>query len=362
MPEKKLVPGLVSVVSAWYNREQWVQDSIASVLAQTYKQLEIVVVDDGSTDGTLRELQSFNDHRLRVLTQENQGFVRAIRRAVSESRGEFVVVLDAGDIATPTLIEKQVDVLRRNGNVGIVGTYVQHLDVDTGRSTISSPSLDPSQPLIRQLIRRNIFSHGGTMYRRSLYDRVGGYREFFKFSQDYDLWLRMSEHAEAEIIPEVLYIRRVFPGGVSVDYRKRVTQAFLAAFAAECARMRLQKGLDPLDKYGTDAVFFRHRSRWLADRLASIALAAVEDKEVVEAYEITRLSVNEKLTLYNGLLWILLWATAEKSVLTADQVERLLHLGRGIVHRTRSLRRAVAKRTWLKAPDRRGNQNQCSTT
>lgn len=198
------------------------------------------------------------------------------------------------------------------------------------------------------------------MYRRSLYDRVGGYREFFKFSQDYDLWLRMSEHAEAEIIPEVLYIRRVFPGGVGVDYRKRVPQAFLAAFAAECARMRLQKGLDPLDKYGTDAVFFRHRSRWLADRLASIALAAVEDKEVVEAYEITRLSVNEKLTLYNGLLWILLWATAEKSVLTADQVERLLHLGRGIVHRTRSLRRAAAKRAWLRAPDRRGNQNQCS--
>src|SRR5690606_10164302 len=244
MSGNPLVPGLVSIVSAWYNREPWVKDSIASVLNQTYNQIEVVVIDDGSSDGTLRELRSINDGRMRVLTQENQGFVRAIRRAVAESRGEFVAVLDAGDIAGPTLIEKQVEVLHRNDHVGMVATYVKHVDVETGGSKISSPRLDSSKPLVRQLIRRNMFSHGGIMYRRSLYDRVGGDREFFKFSQDYDLWLRMSEYADAVIIPEVLYVRRLFPGGVGADYRKSVLQAFLAAFAAECAIERLEAGVD----------------------------------------------------------------------------------------------------------------------
>lgn len=331
---QKTIPGLVSVVSAWYNRGPWVKDSINSLLSQTYENIEIIVIDDGSTDDTLQELQSFNDKRMRVLTQENQGFVRSIRRAISESRGEFVAIHGAGDISLPTRLEKQVQVLLQDTSVGIVGCYVQNVDLVRGRTHLHAPSLVHSESLFHQLLRANVFTHGEVMFRRSLYDAVGGYREFFVFAQDRDLWLRMSEHANAAIVPEKLYVRYQFPGGVSTTAGKRALQAFLSEFAVDCARHRLRSGVDPLDEHGPYAIFYRRKSKSLAKRLASIALFSAMRGDLVQAYELIRLSLNEKWSLRSGLLSLLMWSSVERGWVSGECIRQILLLVRDLARRT----------------------------
>ena len=112
---------LVSVVSAYYNRQDKVIDSINSLLNQTYKNLEIIVIDDGSTDDTYKVLSSLEDPRLKIISQPNQGFVRAIRYAISVSNSEFIAIHGAGDISLPKRIEMQVNLLMGNPDIGVVG-------------------------------------------------------------------------------------------------------------------------------------------------------------------------------------------------------------------------------------------------
>lgn len=332
----ELVPGLVSIITAWYNREDQVKKSIESLLNQTYEQIEIIAVDDGSTDGTLGELLSFSDSRLKVISQENQGFVRAIRRAISESRGEYVAMHDAGDISLPTRIEKEVRVLREDPAVGMVGCYVEHFDPQTGTSVMAATDIDQSIPLLRQLLEGNIFSHGEVMYRRSLYERVGGYRVFFEFAQDHDLWLRMSQYARAAKVPEKLYVRYAFPDGVSVAYRKRARQMCLSDFAVACARRRLTHGKDFLEEYGVIGIRFRPRSPQLARRLSGLAHQAIRNGEMNDAYWIVGLSIKEKVIPRNVFLGFLLWCTVRKSWLSADQLRALMHATHRIISWLRS--------------------------
>lgn len=240
----------VSIVTVFYNREDLVSESMKSLVEQDYDNFEVIAIDDGSTDGTLSELQKFSSFKnVKVISLENNGFVKAIKHAITISSGEFVAVHGSGDLSHSNRIRLQAKELVDKSNVGLVASRSKFIVVDSNIEYIKG------EPVVRSyeksLLAKNFFHHGEVMYRRSLYEKVGGYREFFKFAQDMDLWCRMSHHCKFSLLESVLYTRYINqPDSVSENPEKTKLQRKLAKFATHCHKCRIFNGYDPLDKYG----------------------------------------------------------------------------------------------------------------
>src|SRR5579864_2507794 len=123
-------PPRVSIVMCVHNEERYLEQTIESILTQSFADFELVVVDDGSTDGTRRILSAVRDARLRVLRHEWQGIPRSRNRADSLARGEYIVRHDGDDLSLPERLENQIRFLDEHPNIGIVGTYVDIIDAD----------------------------------------------------------------------------------------------------------------------------------------------------------------------------------------------------------------------------------------
>lgn len=272
---------LVSVVSIYYNRSDSVHESVNSILDQSHKNLELIVIDDGSTDDTWEKLQSIHDPRLRIVRHENQGFVKSIRKAVDLCSGEFVAVHGSGDISLPERIARQLAVLEQNPDVGVVGCHVENRNQLRGYSTTHMPHVGPDAG--RQLAEANFLMHGEVMFRKRVYDAVGGYRIFFRMAQDRDLWLRMSERTGFHIVPEILYTRFVRLDGVGGGRPdRRAAQVLLSTLAVHCYELRRRGEADPVDAGDFEALMSmllnRESSRILALCATELAIAGRRDE------------------------------------------------------------------------------------
>lgn len=256
----------ISVVTVFYNRAAFVHSSVGSLLAQTHPNLEIIIVDDGSTDATAAKLGALCDPRVKIISHANCGFTASLNIGIRRSSGTYVAIHGAGDISHPQRMAEQSAVLDTKPNVGVVGCHVE--DASTGL-VVRSPS---GLPFFEAQTSRGLFTHGEVMFRRELYDRVGGYREFFQFAQDRDLWLRMSEHCDYEIVPKILYSRPNIDGTVRASVDKQITQVFLSDFAVQNALYRRAHGFDLVDRYGAESLWFRRQSPKLARRLAGLGI------------------------------------------------------------------------------------------
>jgi len=192
----------------------WVRDAVASILAQTLEDLELIVVDDGSTDATPGILAEVRDSRLRVERRPPSGLTRTLNVALGLARSALLARLDADDLALPERLERQRAFLAAHAEVGLLGTGAREVD-EAGRTVreIRPPADD--RAIRRALIRRNPFVHSSVMMRRNVLERVGGYDEALPVAQDYDLWMRMSQHTRLANLPEPLVVRRLVPGRVS---------------------------------------------------------------------------------------------------------------------------------------------------
>ncbi len=200
----------VSILLSVYNGKRYVAHALESLLAQTYRDFELLVVDDGSTDGSAKILHELarRDARIRIITNEkNIGLARSLNRALGASQGEYVARMDADDVALPERLEKQVAFLDANPGVGIVGTAYRFIN-DAGEATGGKHPLTDSRPLKQALIRHNPFLHSSVMICKHLLNRVGGYDPSYHRAQDYDLWMRVVPLCELANLPEILMQKR----------------------------------------------------------------------------------------------------------------------------------------------------------
>jgi len=319
----------VSVITIYYNRERYVTESIQSLLNQTYTNIEIIAVDDGSTDGTFQKLSEFNDPRLTVYTHPNMGFVKSLIEAIQKSTGELIAIHGSGDISLPQRIEKQVKIMQQFPNVGIVGCYVDELDLVSGKTMQRRPYISHTKNLTDQIIRSNPFTQGEVMFRRSVYEQAGGYREFFKYSQDRDLWLRMSLITDFYIIDEVLYRRFTLPGGVSRTIEKVIMQKYFVSLACQCIELK-RKGLpDLIEQHGIYAPFYRKRDNRLAWNLFLLSIYEWMNGEISKAIYINQLSINEKIRIYNIGQSIILNLASKSKLFNRMMKQLLIILGYG---------------------------------
>src|SRR5439155_898083 len=189
-------------------------DADRSVLTQTAGDLELIVIDDGSTDATTEILARVGDARLRVERQARLGLTRSLNRALGLARGALVARLDADGLAVPERFARQRAFLDAHPDVGLVGTGAGEVDA-AGREVGVVVPLADDAAIRRTLIRRNPFVHSSVMLRREAVLRVGGYDETLPVAQDYDLWMRLSRVTRLANLPEPLVVRRLLPGRVS---------------------------------------------------------------------------------------------------------------------------------------------------
>ena len=199
----------VSVLIPAYNAEQYIDEAIESVLNQTFQDFEIIVVNDGSTDETRTRLADYEDEpRITVIDQDNAGPAAARNRCFNASNGNFIAILDADDRSRPRRLELQSQRLEEDSELGLVGSYAQKI----------KPGGDPLEILEVPLKHREIaariddsnqFVHATVMMRRSVFEELGGYREDYPASEDYEFLRRATHNFQTANIPEVLYDYRI---------------------------------------------------------------------------------------------------------------------------------------------------------
>ncbi len=201
--------GLVSVVIPNYNYARFLREAIDSVLAQTYAEIEIIVVDDGSTDDSKDILKSYGQ-QIKAVFQQNQGVSAARNNGVNESRGEFISFLDADDLWLPAKIEKQVVRFQEDEKLGLVHVGVVEVDAngDFLLERLEGLEGDVSGELL--LIKQTILGGGsGLMVRRDVFDEVGGFDNRLSTSADWDLFYQISSRYPIGFVPEILLKYRV---------------------------------------------------------------------------------------------------------------------------------------------------------
>jgi len=194
---------MVSVIMPCYNQGQYIEAAIASVQAQTYPNLELIIINDGSTDeATIEVLNRINLPTGKILHTTNHGPSAARNTGIQQAKGEYILPLDADDRIAPPFLEKTVPLLNDNPNLGIVYTQAELFGDQTGRFDL------PTYRFPDILLGNMIFNT--SLYRRSDWEKVGGYNESMVWGwEDYDFWLSLVELGREVVqIPEVLYFHR----------------------------------------------------------------------------------------------------------------------------------------------------------
>ncbi|MEK6285232.1 MAG: glycosyltransferase [Acidobacteriota bacterium] len=233
----------VSVVMSVYNGADHLRESVDSILSQEGVSLELIIVDDGSTDESDRISGEYadRDSRVRVVDQENQGLTRALINGCAAARGKYIARQDAGDVSMPGRLRKQLTCIKERPDASLVscGTrfvgpqdeYLYDVTRNPCDATERLLTLDPA-------VIEGPSSHPSTMFPRAAYEAVGGYRSAFYFGQDLDLWIRLAEQGEHIVLPEVLYQAAVTVQSISGLYRREQVEIAKLILASAGLRRR----------------------------------------------------------------------------------------------------------------------------
>lgn len=207
-----------------YNSEKYIRESIDSLLGQTFKDWELIVIDDNSTDGTVKIVNDYKERDIRVFllrSEANIGPEATKNIGLSVAKGKYIAILDSDDLAAPNRLEIQYQYLEQNPQVSLVGSFVTTID-ENGK-----PIGDTEQPtdfdMIKFiLINKNCFTHSSIMFRKEVVARIGGYCDNVRNAGEYDLYSRLSTESMITNITLPLVYYRIHPNSVltSPDSRK----------------------------------------------------------------------------------------------------------------------------------------------
>lgn len=245
---------LISVVLPVYNGADMVREAIDGILAQTFGDFELIVIDDGSTDDTAAVVAAVGDPRLRFVRQENRGLAATLNRGILElARGRYVARQDHDDLSLPTRFERQVALLESDPQLVLVGCHAEVHDEagPTGRRL--EPSCDDAT-IHFDLMIANAFVHTSVMMRRDAVVAVGGYATAHdRQPEDYELWGRLSRGRRVANIGEALVIYRERAGSLTqtISFTGRVVRIAAEIIAATAGRARV-------DVHATDIAALVH--------------------------------------------------------------------------------------------------------
>ena len=245
-------PPAVSIVLPVRNGEAYICEAISSMLAQTFRDFELLIINDGSTDGTQARLEETlrKDSRVRILQGEGKGLVHALNLGIAEAKGNLICRMDADDLSDANRLEKQTAFLGENPDVSLVFSQMRMMNAAGELTGKETNALVDAGAVKKALEQGDCEVHHPTVLgRRQAFLDAGLYRDAFVRAEDLDLWLRMSERGKIAGMNEVLLTYRVHGGQVSREHTLR--QRFSRDLAVLCARHRRISGQDPLDGFET---------------------------------------------------------------------------------------------------------------
>ena len=194
---------VVSAVMPTYNNARYLQQAIDSLLVQTFRDWELIIVDDGSTDGTPSILARCSDPRITVHTLPmNTGRARARNVAIASARGRYIAICDSDDESRPARFARQVEFLDTRPDIGIVSAFIQQTSASAS-VTVEFP-VDPAAIHRRFVAGKMGTAHGASMIRRECFERVGTYCEALPSAEDFELFRRFSSQYRFSTLPHVL--------------------------------------------------------------------------------------------------------------------------------------------------------------
>ena len=205
----------ISVVMPAYNAAVYLDEAVTSILNQTFRYFEFIIVNDGSTDDTASILDKYekSDSRIRVYHQENQGMIAALNRGCRLARGKYIARMDADDVSFPARLEKQLEYIERHPKIGILGTWT--CIVKDGMVAGNWCPSTSSKVLKWDLFFGVCVAHPSVLMRREVIECLSFYRADALHGEDGDLWLRASSITEFGNVPEILLKYRVWHGSAS---------------------------------------------------------------------------------------------------------------------------------------------------
>lgn len=226
----------ISVVLSVYNGEMYIENAIRSVLSQTFPNFELIIINDASTDSSADIIRNFDDPRIRIVENEsNIGLTASLIKGIRIAKGHYIARMDADDISLPHRFETQFSFLESHPDYALIGSSF-YLINDNGETLGLVQVLTENTLIQEKLTEKNWFCHGSTLIRKSAYEVVGGYNCEYKYAQDYDLWLRISEQFKVYNTDEPLYSWRDSAGCIS--RKKAEEQQFYSNKAKTEASLR----------------------------------------------------------------------------------------------------------------------------
>jgi len=208
---------LISVIMPVYNGEKYLREAIESVLKQTYKNFEFLILNDGSTDSSEQIVLSYHDPRIRYYKNKtNLGLSTTLNKGLQMSKGKYIARMDADDMSHPKRFKKQVTFLENHPDYGIVGSMYVVLDAERNIYEIGGMNFREDEEIKIALLSNNVFVHGETMFRKEIIDRYHfSYNKVYNPCEDYFLWTQMSQVTKFHILEDILYYYMINPNSMS---------------------------------------------------------------------------------------------------------------------------------------------------
>lgn len=250
-PSSPESPPLVSVILPTYNAAAYLGKAIKSILTQHYRHFELIIVNDGSSDGTQNLLTQYQDPRIIVINQANLGLPKALNQGIGIAKGKYIARQDADDISLPERLLEQVTFMEQNPSCALLGTWSHIKTVRGSEESDSTPSgrqhqhPDANGQLQVLLLINNQFVHSSVMIRTSCLNSIGLYSENPEHypPEDYDLWLRIAKQHRIANLPRVLLEYLELPTSISRTkehlIEERAKKMSLNAIATLCKDARL---------------------------------------------------------------------------------------------------------------------------
>lgn len=261
---------LISVVMSCYNAERWLEESIESVLNQTWRDYEFIIIDDGSKDRTRHIITRFadNDHRIVPIFKPNTGLADSLNVGIDRARGAWIARLDADDLCEPKRLELQWRAASVNKALVFIGAGLVLIDENGTPSSVHDYPEYHQQLVSHLTTARKFPAHSSAFFRADAFRRVGGYRPKIRRSQDRDLWLRFSEIGQLASLPQPLVRIRKHP--IQISHEEQGRRQLIDSHVAMVSYWLRQAGHnDPVE--GDDLAFDIFRS-WIVKRLEEFNL------------------------------------------------------------------------------------------
>lgn len=217
MSEKNVNDILVSVIMPVYNSSAFIKDAIESILIQTHKRIEFIIIDDGSVDGSESIIKEYiDDERIVFISRENKGIVYTLNQALKMANGEYIARMDSDDISAANRIEEQLHFLIKNPDFAVVGCASYIINE---RSEIESHRVPPLSPFFNHALQffGPTLTHPSVCFNKKVIGEELYYSDCYPRAEDFELWVRLSRKYSMANIPKMLFYYRLNPNGISLS-------------------------------------------------------------------------------------------------------------------------------------------------